>query len=48
MEQILRKKPLQAVQSAVMAALVAAAAAACLAASAGTAPSQFEMFDSLF
>ena len=48
MEQILRKKPLPAVQSAVMAALVAAAAAACLAGPAGTAPSQFEMFDSLF
>ena len=40
MEQILRKKPLPVVRSAVMAALVAAAAAACLAVPAGTASPQ--------
>ena len=40
MEQILRKKPLPAVRSAVMATLVVAAAAACLAVPAGTASSQ--------
>ena len=40
MEQILRKKPLPAVRSAVLAALVVAATAACLAGPAGTASSQ--------